>query len=130
MAKHLEPSDVKLVWSTWAKTRPRPRLCKFTVDRKKLIEARLRLGYEPADLVAVIRYVNESNDPWPQWMRGNNPRKRSYLDLDNLFRVAPLGKRVEEALLWLEGLGDGPDGPDASNPCGTDLGPLARFGRG
>ena len=123
------PIEVQFIWETWRQTRPRPNLCRFTKDRDKLIKARLELGYSATDLVALVRYMTESNDSLPRWMRGANPRKKSYMDLDNLFRVGQLGKRVEAALIWIEEL-EKQSTPDASNPCGTELGPMGRFGRG
>jgi hypothetical protein len=120
-------ADITTVWEAWVSTRPRPKLCRLTAERKKLIRARLKLGYEPGDLVAVIRYMNESNDGQARWMRGENPRNRTYLDLENLFRVHKLGERVEAALAWLEDGGD--NGPPPA-PTGVELGPLGQFGRG
>ena len=113
------------VFNAWKATRPRPHLCRFTADRQKLIEARLRLGYSAADLVALVRYANEADEGWPRWMRGDNPRRRAYLDLTNLLRVEKLAERVELALSWLEdGCGEGDHRP-ATTECRVDLGPLA-----
>jgi hypothetical protein len=60
-------------------------------------------------------------------MRGDNPRKRAFLDLQNLFRVGKLGEYVEKALNWLD---DGGGDEVPASHTGIDHGPLGAFGRG
>lgn len=93
-------SDIELIFEEWRKRQPRPQLCRLTEDRKTLLRQRLNLGYEATDFVAVIQYFFESNESDAKWMRGDNPRKKKYLDLSNLLRKEKLAARVEAALLW------------------------------
>lgn len=116
------PDAAKKVFEVWKKYRPRPELCRFTSDRKKLIQDRLKLGYTSDDLITLIRYVNEAEAGFPRWMRGDNPKNRQYLDLTNLFRKEKLAARVEEAQLWATGDQD----PEPS-PYGLNLGPMGDF---
>ena len=125
------PDDIQRIFEAWRKTRPNPRRCRFTKDRKDLIKKRLALGYEPNDLIAVIRYFTEANTSEARFMRGANDRGRAYLDLENLFRVGKLGARVETALNWLDDKGEGPP-PDDEGSAGfssdeLDLGPMGLF---
>lgn len=106
-------TDARRVFNAWKNYRPRPHLCRFTVDRQRLIRARMKLGYKPGDLIALIEYVNESDAGWPRFMRGENDRGRAYLDLDNIMRVGKLAGRIEEAMTWLE------DGRPGDEPTGT-----------
>ena len=92
--------EIELIFEEWKKRQPRPQLCRLTEDRKSLIRQRLSLGYDAADFVALIEYFFESNDSDAKWMRGENPRRKTYLDLDNLLRKGKLAGRVEAALLW------------------------------
>ena len=117
--------DVKLVFEAWRKYRPHPNLCRFTKDREKLIRDRLKLGYTAQDLVTLMEYVNTANTGFARWMRGDNPRRRAYLDLQNLLRKEKLGGRVEEALVWKAG----EQQPDPDDDPDLDLGPLAHLRR-
>ncbi len=95
-------ADVELVFKVWQSYRPKPKLCLFTEDRKKLIRDRLKLGYTPEHLTGLFRYVFESNDSWCRFMRGENDRRKAYTGLDSLLRKAKLADRIEKALLWSE----------------------------
>jgi hypothetical protein len=120
-------SDVQRVFTAWAERRPKPQYCKLSKARKRLITARLK-EYSADELVAVIRYAYDADEPWPRWMRGNNPRDRQYLDLENLFRVTRLAERVEEALLWADRMKR--EGPAPKAVDGVVLGPMGDLLRG
>lgn len=117
-------TEIWLVFRAWRATRPPgPTL---TADRRDLIEARLGRGYTTHDLVVLIHWFNYSDDDDPRWMRGDNPREREYLDLENLFRVKKLSGRIDKARTWHEG-GDAPEDRDAADGTGLDLGPMGAF---
>lgn len=121
-------ADAKKVWEAWRKYKPRPNLCRFTKDREKTISARLALGYEPSDLITLIEYIHKGDTGFCRWMRGDNPRNRQYLDLENIFRKEKLGGRVEEALNWLAAQTDGGKGPPrGGGGSDLDLGPMAHL---
>lgn len=101
--------DVDRVWNAWRDRQQRPDLVKFTAERRDLISARLRLGYSAEDLIALVRYAYESQDPGPRFWRGENDRQTTYLDLENLLRKTKIGKRITLALAWASS-GDDPGG--------------------
>lgn len=109
--------DVERVWREWAGRQQRPDLVRLTAERRKLIGARLRLGYSAEDLVALVRYAYEADEPGPRFWRGENESRRTYLDLENLLRVGKLGDRVPRARLWAED-DEPPDAPDGVLPLG------------
>ena len=115
-------TDVERVFDAWTAHKKHPERCIFTEERRELIAARLRLGYSADHLITVIDYANNGDEDWPRWMRGRNPRKKAYLDLENLLVRKKLGKRVEEALGWLEQMS-----PSSVDGAGVDLGPTGRF---
>jgi len=102
MAQRVAAADIERVFDAWRVTRPRPALCRLTEDRRATIRARIRLGYTADDLIAVIEYLLQADEPDPRWMRGHNPGRRAYLDLENMLRRQRLGERVESAALWRE----------------------------
>lgn len=95
-------ADIERVFEAWRVRQARPQVCRMLADRKDLLRKRLALGYSPDDLIAVIEYIYEADEPDPKWMRGQNPRHRAYLGLDNILRREPLAGRVEAALVWKE----------------------------
>ena len=97
---YVSHKKIEDVFENWRKLRPIPARCKLTKDRSRLIQSRLRLGYTVQDLVDVIDYIYKADEPDARWMRGDNPRRRKYLDLEHLLRVTRLGERVEAAALW------------------------------
>lgn len=94
--------DVTAVWKFWASRQRRPDLCRLTADRRKLIADRLRLGYDPTDLIVLFRYAFEADEPRARFWRGDNDRGETYLGLDDLLRVTKLGDRVVRAHHWAE----------------------------
>jgi len=120
---------VTRVWEAWRERQARPEICRLTDDRKRLIKSRIR-EYSADDLIAVIDYAYDAEEPGPRFWRGENADSRTYLDLDNLYRVGKLAARVEAARLWQSGGSADPEG----GPEGTgavNLGPMAAFqGRG
>lgn len=118
--------DVSILYEAWRSRQPRPDLVRFTAERRRLISARLRLGYSLTDLLALVRYMYESDDDRPRFCRGENDEGRTYLDLENLLRVSKLGERVPLALAWLEGV-DGGGGGDGGGSGGAP--PVARSAR-
>jgi hypothetical protein len=52
------------------------------------------------NLALLIRWVYESNDPGPAWLRGSNPNGRVYLGLENILVVSKIPSRVQLALEW------------------------------
>ena len=113
-------AQVTTVFAAWRSTRPNPAYCRLTNTRKKLIRARLA-EYTVEDLLTVIRWANEADEPGPRWLRGGNPQQQEYLDLTNLFRVTKMPQRVEAALLWR----DQADAKAAEEDEGVDLGAFA-----
>lgn len=110
--------DVQAVFEAWRKYQANPKICRLTDSRKKLIRARLK-EFEPDDLILLIEYVFEGQDGFCKWMRGDNPSKRKYLDLANLFRTTKAAARVEQAYEWKQNL-QAKQGE--SNNSGLDLG--------
>lgn len=122
ITRRVKAEDINRVYEAWLQRQKRPDLCRFTTDRADLIRKRLQLGYEAADFILLIRWVHESNEDGPRWLRGENPRKKSYLDLTNLLRREKLAPRIEAARLWEEADGE-------SKPQDEDdyFGPLKVF---
>jgi hypothetical protein len=86
----------------------------LTAGRRGAIERALGAGVGPAALGALVRWAHQARTPEARWLRGENPRGRAYLDLDNLLRVGKLRRRVDDALAW-----------EASEAAGEVLGPTA-----
>lgn len=112
MARQEPPADVVRVWSAWAARQRRPELVRCTKERTELIAARLRLGYTADDLLVLVRYAYEADDERARFWRGENDRRKTYLDLENLLRVHKLGERVQAAREWADGR-PGPGGPSS-----------------
>lgn len=100
MSTFIPRADIEQVFEAWRKFRKRPEICRLTTEREGLIRARLQLGYSADDLCRLIRYMNLSGDDDARWMRGHNPRRRTYMDLQHLLRKQRLGERVEAAIAW------------------------------
>ena len=103
--------DAIAVWSRWLRRQKRPANCRFTTERKALIKDRLGLGYSVSDLLTLIRYAYESDADEARWWRGENPTGKLYLDLSNLLVKEKLGRRVQNALTWLDELLEGRSDP-------------------
>lgn len=114
----ISETDVDRVWAAWLARQARPGACRYTEDRKKLIRKRLALGYTADDLVLLVRFAWEADEPGPRWWRGENPDRRTYLDLDNLLREGKMGPRVQAASDWADGRSgaDGDPAPAAPAP--------------
>lgn len=115
---------VQRVFAAWQARQARPDLCRLTDDRKRLIKARLR-EYSADDLCALIDYAWDADEADARFWRGENAESRTYLDLENLFRVSKLAGRVEKALAWRGDDGDDDGGPDGTGA--VNLGPMAAF---
>jgi hypothetical protein len=98
--QYIDREDIKRVFTEWLLIAARPTTCRLTLDRQDLIRWRLQLGYTADDLVLLLRYARESDDPGPRWWRGDNPNGRRYLDLRNLLRRSKLADRVDAARAW------------------------------
>jgi len=110
------------VYRFWLGYQRRPRLCKLTDARRKLIRRALA-DYEVEDLVALVRYAYEASEPGPKFWRGDNRTGRTYLDLTNLLSDAKrLPGRVEAAVAWVE---EGQGEEEVEDPTAT-LAALAR----
>ena len=100
--RKVKATDIEVVYDAWLERQKKPSICRFTKDREDLIRKRLQLGYEASDFVLLIRWAYESNEDNPRWLRGENPRRKAYLDLTNLLVRERLAPRIEAALLWQE----------------------------
>jgi hypothetical protein len=101
MAETTKKEDIQAVFLAWREYQKNPDRCKFTARRRSLITARLR-EHTAQELVAVVKWVNEADDYGAAWLRGENPQRRQYLDLENLFRASKTAPRVEAALEWAD----------------------------
>jgi len=125
----MKADPVAEVFETWRTGHSSPGRVRFTPDRKKLIQTRLK-SFSVEDLCSVIQYAYEADTPAARFWRGDNRDGRTYLDMENLFRASKLSGRVEDALAWLAGEDpDDPDGP-ADQDDGLDLGPMGAFRSG
>lgn len=118
MARSVPTAEVVRVFESWRRRQQRPRLCRLTDERRDLIRRRLALGYTEEDLAILFEFAFESDEPAPRFWRGDNPRCRKYLGLDNLLRKTPLGDRIEQALAWRE--------DQTIVEEGIDLGPMGQ----
>lgn len=91
--------DIQRVWEEWRDRRDKPALCRFTEERRELIERRLR-SFSADDLVMLIEYACEADTVEARFWRGDNGRHREYLDLENLLRAGKIAGRVERAFAW------------------------------
>jgi hypothetical protein len=114
-------ADIQRVYEEWRKRQKRPTQCKLTPATKETIRGGLRNG-SPDELVNLIRYAYESNDPGPQWWQGKNPSGRTYLGMNNLFVGEKMADRLQMVEDWLEKHRSTQVAAD-----GTDLGPLAAY---
>ena len=113
------------VFEAWRARQARPASCTLTREREEMIVKRLRDGYTVEDLLLLLRWVYEADEPGPRWLRGENPERRTYLDLVNLLRREKMGGRVDAARTWEAADVDEP----GSLEDGLDLGPM-RFVQG
>lgn len=125
MPREIAASDVDQVWEAWRARQKRPALVRLTEERRKLIRARLKLGYTADELCTLVRYAYESDDDRPRFWRGENAGQeaRTYLDIENLLRVHKLGERVPAALAWAN------PGDDDGDDEGGSGAPVSRSAR-
>lgn len=105
-------SPAEQVFLRWRGYQARPKACKFTAARRKLVNRSLA-DYEVEDLVALVDYAYRADEPGPKFWRGDNRQGRTYLDLVNLLsNAARLPGRVEAALAWVaKGAQEVPEDP-------------------
>ena len=96
--------EILKVFEAWAKLQRRPERVRLREDRRRLIRDRIARGYEASELALLVRYAYEADTAEARFWRGENADKRSYLGLDNLFRIGKLADRVDRALDWEEAL--------------------------
>lgn len=114
-------TDIKTVFEKWRSYQPRPNICRLTDARKKLIGARLK-DFSAEELEVMIKWVFESNEYGPRWLRGDNPERRTYLDLQNILRSTKVPQRVEAAFRWVDQQKEPEVSPATQD--GIDLGSL------
>ena len=73
-------------------------------------------------LIDLIVYAYEADEPGPRFWRGENSHNRTYLGLDNLMVASKLQGRLQLVAVWKDKNGHTEDG--------TNLGPLAAYRRG
>lgn len=100
MPRAVKQSEIEEVFEEWKLNQKRPDMCRLTDDRIDLIRSRLGRGYSVEDLLVLFDYAWESDSPEARYWRGDNPRRRTYLDLANLLRSTKLAARVEAARNW------------------------------
>ena len=113
--------EVVRVWEAWRDRQERPGACVLGEAARGLI-SRAMGEATPDQLILLFRYAWEADEPGPQFWRGANDRRRTYLGLDNLLVRSKLAGRVQAALAWESTVQDRGVQED-----GTDLGPLARL---
>lgn len=99
-APQVSAADVDAVVEGWRARMERPGAVKVTADLRRTVADRLRLGYTAADLLALVAYAWEADEPGPAWWRGENPTGTRYLHLTSLLRQEKLSGRVHAALEW------------------------------
>ena len=96
------------VYRFWLRFRVRPDLCKLTPARRKVMERAFAEGYEARDLAVLVLYAHIADEGGPRFWRGENARRRRYLDVVNLFSDrARLAGRIEDAWVWYSARGSG-----------------------
>lgn len=89
-------SPEEQVYLFWRARQKRPRLCKLTAPRRRLLRGALQ-DYEPRDLCALVAYAYEAEEKGPRFWRDSD-----YLDLSNLLVGKKLAGRMEKAVDWYE----------------------------
>lgn len=91
--------DVGRVWEAWRRRQHAPDRCTLSDPVRALISGALA-STSAADLVLLIQYAYEADEPGPRYWRGENERGATYLGLDNLLRAGKLPGRLQLALAW------------------------------
>ncbi len=112
---------VRSIFQEWAKRQQRPNACRLGVGAKRTIETALK-DAEADQLICLIAFAYEADEPGPRYWRGANNQKRTYLGLDNLFRAQKLQERLQHALAWRDRAAKSGTGGD-----GTTFGPMHAY---
>lgn len=113
--------DIERVWSAWRDRQARPGACVLAEPVQRMVRSALQQA--TADqLVQLIAFAYEADEPAARFWRGQNDHRRTYLGLDNLLRLGKLADRLQLVEQWL------PSQRQADGD-GTDLGPLAAYRR-
>jgi hypothetical protein len=116
-----DSADIEAVFKEWKERQRRPRLCRLTTDRRKLIARVLDEGWTVDDLRALITYAYEADTGEARFWRGDNDNDRRYLGIANLLRVTKVADRIETALNWREDHGGNVIHDDRGVPDGVTL---------
>lgn len=98
--REVPEAEIRRVFEDWRRRQKRPEACRLTEDRVDLIRARMAKGYEVEDLLTLFDYAWGADSAEARFWRGDNSRRRTYLDLANLLRAGKLAGRVEAAHNW------------------------------
>jgi len=90
---------VARVFQAWAKRQAAPDRCRLGDASRRMIRSALRDASE-GDLLTLIDYAYDADEPGPRYWRGENDMKRTYLGLDNLLVAKKLAGRVQDATAW------------------------------
>lgn len=91
-------SEIRVVFDAWTAKRGRP--SRLTALHEALIADRLERGFKVADLTTLFDYAWEATNSDARWWRGDNPKGKRYLGLENLFRLTKLRARIANANAW------------------------------
>lgn len=116
---------VARVFQAWAKRQAAPDRCRLGDASRRMIRSALRDASE-GDLLTLIDYAYDADEPGPRYWRGENEMKRTYLGLDNLLVAKKLAGRVQDATAWRTKK-DAPPAPPA--PARAVLGAMGSFRR-
>lgn len=98
-ARAAPDDDVGRVWEAWRRRQHAPDRCILSDPVRGLIAGALA-STSAADLVLLVQYAYEADEPGPRYWRGENERGATYLGLDNLLRAGKLPGRLQLALAW------------------------------
>lgn len=101
MPRTVQQDEIERVFEGWRARQRRPQACRLTDDRVDLLRSRLSRGYSVEDLLALFEYAWNADTAEARFWRGDNARRRTYLDLSNLLRAGKLAGRVESARNWI-----------------------------
>jgi|7_EtaG_2_1085326.scaffolds.fasta_scaffold00045_21 hypothetical protein len=114
-------SEVYTVYEEWRKRQIRPGACKLGPATQETIRGGLR-NATVEQIVNLIRYAYEADEPGPRFWRGDNQSGRKYLGLDNLLVGKKIESRLQMVSEWLE-----KETKSTAMGDGTDLGPMAAY---
>lgn len=100
-AEHGRPAkDHEILFEIWRARRPAPSRTKLTDGRARRLKRVLK-EYPLEDLAWLLWFVLDCDHSFSRWMRGENPRKMAYTDIDQIFRITYLDRRRDLADQWL-----------------------------